>query len=101
MYLAINLFLDLICWTVCLICFFLYQNAMPLSAGLLRSQRCNTTPHCPPRIQVQQLKPVSWTRLPSQAVKVMVDQPDAYRGWRIQCSEALQVMNLQISDENR
>ncbi|XP_056903963.1 ryanodine receptor 2-like isoform X5 [Takifugu flavidus] len=77
------------------------KNAMPLSAGLLRSQRCNTAPHCPPRIQVQQLKPVSWTRLPSQAVKVNVDQPDVYRGWRIQCSEALQAMNLQIPDENR
>uniref|UniRef100_H3C4X6 Ryanodine receptor 2b (cardiac) n=1 Tax=Tetraodon nigroviridis TaxID=99883 RepID=H3C4X6_TETNG len=77
------------------------KNAMPLSAGLLRSQRCNVTPHCPPRIQVQQLKPGSWTRLPSQAVKVVVDQPDAYGGWTIQCSEALQVMNLQIPDENR
>lgn len=83
------------------LCFPLVQNAMPLSAGLLRSQRCNATPHCPPRIQVQQLKLTSWTRLPSQTVKVMVDQPDAYRGWTVQCSQALQVMNLQIPDEDR
>lgn len=74
---------------------------MPLSAGLLRSQRCNAAPHCPPRIQVQQLTPVSWTRLPSQAVGVKVDRPDAYRGWTVQCSEALQAINLQIPDENR
>lgn len=97
----IYLFYYFTCWTLFDFVSFFIQNAMPLSAGLLRSQRCNTAPHCPPRIQVQQLKPASWTRLPSQAVKVNVDQPDAYRGWRIQCSEALQSMNLQIPDENR
>lgn len=74
---------------------------MPLSAGLLRSQRNNANPQCPPRIQVQHLKPVSWTRVPSEALKVTVEQPDDCQGWRIQCSEALQVMNIQIPDENR
>ena len=74
---------------------------MPLSAGLLRSQRNNVTPQCPPRIQVQYLNPVSWIRVPNQALTVMVDQPDDCHGWRIQCSEALQVMTLQIPNEDR
>uniref|UniRef100_A0A667ZYR6 Ryanodine receptor 2b (cardiac) n=1 Tax=Myripristis murdjan TaxID=586833 RepID=A0A667ZYR6_9TELE len=77
------------------------KNMMPLSAGLLRTQRRNTTPQCPPRLQVQQLTPVLWTRLPSCALKVLVDQPDERHGWRIQCSETLQVMTLHIPNENR
>ncbi|XP_078017038.1 ryanodine receptor 2 [Epinephelus lanceolatus] len=77
------------------------KNVMPLSAGLLRSQRRNATPQCPPRFQVQHLNPVLWTRVPDSALKVMVDRPDEHHGWRIQCCEPLQVMTLQIPDENR
>ncbi|KAA8583639.1 hypothetical protein FQN60_014847 [Etheostoma spectabile] len=77
------------------------KNVMPLSAGLLRSQRRNATPQCPPRFQVQHLKPVSWTRAPGCALKVMVDQPNERHGWRVQCDEPLQVLTLQIPDENR
>ncbi|XP_068576132.1 ryanodine receptor 2 isoform X5 [Cebidichthys violaceus] len=77
------------------------KNVMPLSAGLLRSQRRNATPQCPPRLQVQHLNPVSWIRVPDRALKVMVDRPDERRGWRVQCQEPLQVMTLQIPDENR
>ncbi|KAM9848015.1 LOW QUALITY PROTEIN: ryanodine receptor 2-like [Aulostomus maculatus] len=77
------------------------KNAMPLSAGLLRSQRRNATPQCPPRFQVQYLSPVLWTRIPDTTLKVLVDQPDEPHGWRVQCFEPVQVMTLQIPDENR
>lgn len=81
--------------------FFSIQNVMPLSAGLLRSQRRNATAQCPPRFQVQHLNAVSWTRVPDCALKVMVDRPDERHGWRVQCQEPLQVMTIQIPDENR
>ncbi|XP_074531886.1 ryanodine receptor 2 [Halichoeres trimaculatus] len=77
------------------------KNVMPLSAGLLRSLRRNTTPQCPPRFQVQKLSPVLWTRIPDRALKVMVDRPDECHGWRVHCTEPLQAMSLQIPDENR
>ncbi|XP_065815894.1 ryanodine receptor 2 [Labrus bergylta] len=77
------------------------KNVMPLSAGLLRSQRRNATPQCPPRFQVQKLSPVLWTRIPDCTLRVMVDRPDECHGWRVQCSEPLQVMCLHIPDENR
>ncbi|KAM9726666.1 ryanodine receptor 2-like [Menidia menidia] len=77
------------------------KNVMPLSSGLLRSQRRNPTPQCPPRFQVQHLSPVSWTRVPDMALNVLVDRPDEHHGWIIQCHEPLQVMTLQIPDECR
>lgn len=81
--------------------FLSFQNVMPLSAGLLRSQRRNATPQCPPRFQVQYLSEFSWTRVPDCALKVTADRPDERHGWRVQCSEPLLVMTLQIPDENR
>ncbi|XP_039477547.1 ryanodine receptor 2 [Oreochromis aureus] len=77
------------------------KNVMPLSSGLLRSQSRNVTPQCPPRVQVQRLRPASWTRVPDRALKVLVDRPDERHGWRIQCREPLQAMILHIPDENR
>ncbi|KAM4729154.1 ryanodine receptor 2-like [Anableps anableps] len=77
------------------------KNAMPLSSGLLRSQRRNPSPQCPPRFQVQYLKPVTWTRVPDSGLKVFVDWPDEHHGWRVQCCDPQQVMTLQIPDENR
>ncbi|KAM4591284.1 ryanodine receptor 2 isoform 1-T1 [Odontesthes bonariensis] len=77
------------------------KNVMPLSSGLLRRQRRNPTPQCPPRFQVQHLSPVLWTRVPDSALNVLVDRPDEHHGWRIQCYEPLQVMTLQIPDESR
>ncbi|XP_029031557.1 ryanodine receptor 2 isoform X4 [Betta splendens] len=77
------------------------KNVMPLSAGLLRSHRRNTSPQCPPRFQVQHLSTGTWTRVSDQALKVLVDRPDDFNGWRIQCTEPQQVMTLQIPDENR
>ncbi|KAE8280778.1 Ryanodine receptor 2 [Larimichthys crocea] len=77
------------------------KNAMPLSAGLLPRERRNATPQCPPRFQVQQLRAVSWTRVPDHALNVTVDRPNECHGWRVQCSEPLQVMTLHVPDENR
>lgn len=79
----------------------LFQNVMPLSSGLLRSQRRNPSPQCPSRIKVQHLRPVSWTRVPDSELKVLVDLPDEHHGWRIQCYEPQQVLTLQIPDECR
>lgn len=81
--------------------FLLNQNVMPLSAGLLRSQKRNSTPQCPPRLKVQHLSAVSWTRVPESSLKVLVDRADERHGWRVQCLEPVQVMTLQIPDENR
>ncbi|XP_012989669.2 ryanodine receptor 2 isoform X4 [Esox lucius] len=77
------------------------KNMLPLSAGLFRSQRRNATPQCPPRLQVQMLSPVQWTRVPDHTLKVQADHLENHLGWRVQCSEPLQVMTLHIPEENR
>lgn len=51
----------------CLSCL---QNVMPLSAGLFKSERKNSIAQCPPRLHVQFLTPVSWSRVPNHFLKV-------------------------------
>lgn len=53
----------------CLDCF---QNVMPLSAGLFKSERRNSIAQCPPRLHVQFLTPVLWSRVPNHFLKVGV-----------------------------
>ncbi|XP_062863941.1 ryanodine receptor 2 [Trichomycterus rosablanca] len=77
------------------------KGVLPLSAGLFRSQRNNTEPQCPPRLSVQSLIPVRWTRLPERAPRVELTRLEERQGWRAQCAESLQTMTLHIPEEDR
>ena len=48
----------------------LVQNVMPVSAGLFKSEKMNPAPQCPPRLHVQFLTSVLWSRLPNHFPKV-------------------------------
>ena len=74
---------------------------LPLSAAVFRSQRRNATPQCPPRLVVQQLVPVLWTRVPDHALVVQVDRPDDRQGWTVQCSDPQATLILHIPEQNR
>nr|XP_015218325.1 PREDICTED: ryanodine receptor 2 isoform X6 [Lepisosteus oculatus] len=77
------------------------KNVMPLSAGLFKSERKNPTPQCPPRLHVQFLTPVLWSRVPNHFLKVEASRVNDRHGWLVQCTEPLQFMSLHIPEENR
>ncbi|XP_052468031.1 ryanodine receptor 2 isoform X4 [Carassius gibelio] len=77
------------------------KSVMPLSAGLFKSERKNTVPQCPPRLHVQFLTPVSWSRVPNQFLRAEVSRVSERLGWMVQSSEPLQFMTLHIPEENR
>uniref|UniRef100_A0A8C4WZZ8 Ryanodine receptor junctional solenoid domain-containing protein n=1 Tax=Eptatretus burgeri TaxID=7764 RepID=A0A8C4WZZ8_EPTBU len=74
---------------------------MPLSSGLFKSERRNLVPQCPPRVEVQILTPVVWSRLPNRFPQVLVGRVGERHGWIVQCSEPVSFMALQIPEENR
>lgn len=47
-----------------------FQNVMPLSAGQFKSEKKNMVAQCPPRLHVQFLTPVLWSRVPNHFLKV-------------------------------
>ncbi|EDL27848.1 mCG131207 [Mus musculus] len=77
------------------------KNAMPLSAAIFKSEEKNPTPQCPPRLDVQTIQPVLWSRMPSSFLKVETERVSERHGWVVQCLEPLQMMALHIPEENR
>lgn len=77
------------------------QNVMPLSAGVFRSERRNAKPQCPPRLCVQHLTPMRWTRVPDHAQPVEVTRLEERYGWRARCTQIRQIMTLHIPEESR
>uniref|UniRef100_A0A670I8M0 Ryanodine receptor 2 n=1 Tax=Podarcis muralis TaxID=64176 RepID=A0A670I8M0_PODMU len=77
------------------------KNVMPLSAGLFKSEHKNPVPQCPPRLHVQFLTHVLWSRVPNHFLKVDISRISERQGWSVQCLEPLQFMSLHIPEENR
>ncbi|KAM8837244.1 ryanodine receptor 2 isoform 8-T9 [Spinachia spinachia] len=77
------------------------KNVMPLSAALFKSERKNPIPQCPPRLHVQFLTPVLWSRVPNHFLKVSASRVNDRHGWLVQCNKPLQFMSLHIPEENK
>lgn len=74
---------------------------MPISAAMFRSERKNPVPQCPPRLDVQMLTPVIWSRMPNHFLAPETGRVSERMGWIVQCQETLTMMALHIPEENR
>ncbi|KAM3601866.1 uncharacterized protein V6R79_020261 [Siganus canaliculatus] len=77
------------------------KNIMPMSAAMFRSERKNPVPQCPPRLDVQMLTPVIWSRMPNHFLAPETGRVNERLGWMVQCLEPLTMMALHIPEENR
>ncbi|XP_072786247.1 ryanodine receptor 3 isoform X17 [Taeniopygia guttata] len=77
------------------------KNTMPLSAAIFKSEERNPIPQCPPRLDVQTITPVLWSRMPNSFLRVETERVSERHGWVVQCLEPLQMMALHIPEENR
>uniref|UniRef100_A0A3Q3BSM2 Ryanodine receptor 1a (skeletal) n=1 Tax=Kryptolebias marmoratus TaxID=37003 RepID=A0A3Q3BSM2_KRYMA len=64
-------------------------------------ERKNTVPQCPPRLDVQMLTPVIWSRMPNNFLAPETGRISERLGWMVQCMEPLTMMALHIPEENR
>lgn len=81
--------------------FCLAQNAMPLSSAVFKSEHKNPVPQCPPRLDVQTINAVLWSRMPNTFLKVETARVNERHGWVVQCVEPLQMLAVHIPEENR
>ncbi|XP_056366826.1 ryanodine receptor 1-like [Oenanthe melanoleuca] len=77
------------------------KNIMPISAAMFSSERQNPAPQCPPRLLIQHLSPVTWSRLPGAQLGVESARLGERQGWAVECSQPLQMMALHIPEEDR
>lgn len=68
---------------------------------MFRSERKNPVPQCPPRLDVQMLTPVIWSRMPNHFLAPETGRLSERLGWIVQCQEPLTMMALHIPEENR
>lgn len=79
----------------------LVQNSMPLSSAIFKSEHKNPVPQCPPRLDVQTINAVLWSRMPNTFLKVETARVNERHGWVVQCVEPLQMLAVHIPEENR
>ncbi|XP_066532570.1 ryanodine receptor 3 [Hoplias malabaricus] len=77
------------------------QEAMPLSSAIFKSLHNNPEPQCPPRLDVQTIVAVLWSRMPNTFLSVETARVSERHGWVVQCLEPLQMMAVHIPEENR
>ncbi|XP_064408728.1 ryanodine receptor 1 isoform X5 [Latimeria chalumnae] len=77
------------------------KNIMPISAAMFHSERKNPVPQCPPRLDVQILTPIVWSRMPNEFLQVDTGRVSERHGWMVECTDPLIMMALHIPEENR
>ncbi|TNM94653.1 hypothetical protein fugu_017412 [Takifugu bimaculatus] len=77
------------------------KDAMPLSSAIFKSEQRNPVPQCPPRLDVQTILSVLWSRMPNTFLNVETARVSERHGWVVQCLEPLQIMAVHIPEENR
>ncbi|XP_039525300.1 ryanodine receptor 3 isoform X4 [Pimephales promelas] len=77
------------------------KNAMPISSAIFKSEHKNPVPQCPPRLDVQTINSVLWSRMPNTFLKVETTRVSERHGWMVQCVEPLQMLAVHIPEENR
>ncbi|CAL8286331.1 unnamed protein product [Lota lota] len=77
------------------------KNTMPLSSAIFKSEHKNPVSQCPPRLDVQCISAVLWSRMPNSFLKVETGRVSERHGWMVQCVEPLQMLAVHIPEENR
>ena len=77
------------------------KHHMPISAGMFKSEAKNYVPQLPPRLNVQTLKRISWTRLPNKILNAEISKPSPRMGWIVKVQEPVRFMAVHIPEENR
>uniref|UniRef100_A0A665TV22 Ryanodine receptor 3 n=1 Tax=Echeneis naucrates TaxID=173247 RepID=A0A665TV22_ECHNA len=77
------------------------KDAMPLSSAIFSSENRNPVPQCPPRLDVQTIVSVLWSRMPNTFLSVETARVSERHGWVVQCLDKLQIMAVHIPEENR
>ncbi|XP_031717450.1 ryanodine receptor 3 isoform X1 [Anarrhichthys ocellatus] len=77
------------------------KDAMPLSSAIFKSEHRNPVPQCPPRLDVQTIVAVLWSRMPNTFLHVETARVSERHGWVVQCLEQLEMLAVHIPEENR
>jgi ryanodine receptor 2 len=77
------------------------KNCLPLSAALFPSLGKHVSPKCPPRLKLQFLNAIRWSRVPNHNLKVHTLKMNNILGWSLLCEENVHTMALYVPEKDR
>jgi hypothetical protein len=77
------------------------RNCLPLSAAMFPSLGKHVQPKCPPRLKLQFLQPIRWSRVPNANLRVHCLKMNNVLGWSLLCEEIVNTQAVYISEEDR
>ncbi|BFZ07812.1 hypothetical protein BsWGS_10847 [Bradybaena similaris] len=76
------------------------RSSLPLSAAVFRGPK-SLISTCPPRLDVQTLRPAYWARMPNVCLKASTLKLSDIRGWSMICEEPVPMLVVYVPDEDR
>ncbi|KAJ8309071.1 hypothetical protein KUTeg_013945 [Tegillarca granosa] len=76
------------------------KTTLPLSAAVFRGPK-QVIPACPPRLDVQVLRPSSWSRVPNDVLKIHTIKMSDVKGWSMLCDTPVPMLSLYVPEEDR
>ncbi|XP_055878934.1 ryanodine receptor 2-like isoform X5 [Biomphalaria glabrata] len=76
------------------------RTSLPLSAAVFRGPK-SLVPTCPPRLDVQSMRPAHWARVPNTSLKASTLKLSDLRGWSMICEDPMSMLAVYVPDEDR
>jgi ryanodine receptor 2 len=77
------------------------KNCLPLSSALFPNLGKQVISRCPPRLKLQYLKPLRWSRVPNTNLKVHTLKMNNVLGWSLLCEDPVNIEAVHIPEEDR
>ena len=78
------------------------KKEMPISAAMLKADRKNVEPGCPPRLTVQKIQAVTWARMPHDCLTPNIQRSKKSKeGWHVKAGDPMQFCAVYLPEENR
>ncbi|CAJ0957143.1 unnamed protein product, partial [Mesorhabditis belari] len=74
--------------------------AFPLSAALFKSSQKSVIPSCPPRLDVERLSPVHWSRVPNETLRTTALKLSDVRGWSVLCNDPVRIQVFYVPEKD-
>ncbi|KAK0411652.1 hypothetical protein QR680_005766 [Steinernema hermaphroditum] len=76
------------------------KYTFPLSAAMFKASLKSLVPFCPPRLTVEKLYPMNWSRVPNECLRTTSLKLSDVRGWSVLCNDPVRIMTVYVPEKD-
>uniref|UniRef100_A0A1I7Z2U2 B30.2/SPRY domain-containing protein n=1 Tax=Steinernema glaseri TaxID=37863 RepID=A0A1I7Z2U2_9BILA len=76
------------------------KYTFPLSAAMFKASLKSLIPFCPPRLAVEKLYPMNWSRVPNECLRTTALKLSDVRGWSVLCNDPVRIMTVYVPEKD-